>query len=81
MNSFKRQKKRKLLNKNKNYKTKKSMKREKKTRRQKMSITKNRTRSRVYRNTRKKIKGGTSNVGHYVGNPNNMPYLGYGEYS
>ena len=84
MYSFVRQKKRKILNKTKKMRFKKQMKREKnikKTKRQKMNRTiRSKTRSRVYRNTSKKIKGGTSNVGHYVGSPHNKVYLGYGEY-
>ena len=79
MKSFIRDKKRKLLNKTKKNEIKKQMKREKKTRRHKKNRA-TRSRTRVYRNTSKKIKGGASNLGHYVGKPNNIPYLGYGEY-
>ena len=84
MYSLIRHKKRKILNKTKKMRLKKQMKREKnkkKTRRQKINMTiRSKPRSRVYRNTSKKIKGGTSSVGHYVGSPNNNVYLGYGEY-
>lgn len=71
----------KTLKKVKKNKIIKNTKSKTKSREKKSNTRKNITRKHHKKIRRyKKVKGGSQNVGHYVGKPNNKAYLGFGEY-